>query len=109
MKQVLKHNNSYKQETLYKDENRGALCKGGSQSLNCELCRKSCSCLTPIDFSKMVWVQGERLQLISKNEDIKRFGIELCYDCCMRIFISSVPCINFNKQLFNVLAGVKNG
>lgn len=96
------------QTCLLKQKTRGAL-RGSflfkrDLGLKCDLCQKFFSVLTPTDFNKMIWVQGETLQFISHNKDIKKFQIELCYHCRQNIFKDSIPTIKFRKELFEVLA-----
>lgn len=121
-KNMLQHNNLLKEQTTLVNADRGAthsggsfFYKGGGGGLNskdkfeCELCyKKSISCLTPVNFSKMVWIQGETLQFIYKNENIKKLEISLCYSCLIKLFYTSIPAIRFSQKLFEVLSGGEN-
>lgn len=105
------NNNLFKEQTTLMLDTRGALCEGGSHFfnnskkdlINCDLCEKHFDILTPTDFSTMVWIQGENIQAIHKNKDIKKFNLNLCRDCREKIFGSSVVTIKFKQELFEAL------
>lgn len=71
--------------------------------LVCDLCKKEFALLTPFNLKDMVWAQRETLQRISKNEDLKNFDIDLCYDCRKKVFDNCVLCIPFRQDLFEAL------
>lgn len=72
----------------------------------CDLCKKSFPCLTPVDFSKMIWIQGNSAQFIIKDSKLKKLEINLCNLCMKKVFAASVPAIPFSQKLFDVLLGV---
>lgn len=71
--------------------------------MGCDLCKENVRALTPFDFSRYFWIQGEVIQRISKNKDLKRLNLELCCDCTKKIFDNSIITIRFNQDLFNAL------
>lgn len=87
--------------------NRGVPFFLKENSMNCDLCGKYFSVLNPIDFSNLIWIQGDTLQLISKNPDLKKLKLDLCYSCQHKVFQDSIPCIRFKQELFEVMSGRK--
>lgn len=73
----------------------------------CDLCKKSTNSLTPIDFSNIVWKDKNSFQMISKNPDLKRLKLYLCYDCHTSIFHNSFVGIYFKLELYEALRDVK--
>lgn len=80
--------------------------RGGSpplSSMRCDICREKFDVLTPINFSKMIWICGDSFEAIHKNPYLKKFNLNLCYECKKKIFVGSVVTIKYDVSLFEAL------
>lgn len=107
VKMVIQNNKNFKeQKTLFSDEQGGTPHSGGSPFISkneCGLCGKGFPILNCINFNDIVWTQGNTYQYVSENLDIKKLNLDLCSECCKRIFDKSKVFIKFSQELFIAL------
>jgi len=73
----------------------------------CNLCKKKISVLQCVNLKRDMWMENGQFQLISTNDEIKNYELDLCEDCYDKIFARSRVCITFSKELLDITKKTK--